>query len=60
MDLHGSAERGFASSSGWEQMVTETTHIDGRMLDLVLTDVPDVIGVRVGSSIGSTDHSAIL
>ena len=27
----------------------EPTHIDGRVLDLVLTDVPDVVGVRVGS-----------
>ena len=30
-------------------MVTEPTHIDGGVLDLVLTDVLYVVGVRVGS-----------
>ena len=29
----------------------EPTHIDGGVLNLVLTDVPDVIGVRVCSSV---------
>ena len=41
-NLHGSAARDFVSSSGFQQMVTEPTHIDGGRLDLVLTDVPDV------------------
>ena len=40
-------------------MVTEPTGIDGGVLDLVLTDIPDVVGVRVGSPVGTSDHSAI-
>ena len=51
--------RDFASSSGCEQMITEPTHIDGGVLDLVLTDVPDVVVVRVGSPVGILDHSAV-
>ena len=43
-NLHGRAARDFASSSGCEQMVTELTHIDGGVLDLVLTDVPMLMG----------------
>ena len=39
--------------------VTEPTHIDEWVLDLVLTDVPDIVGVRVCSSVGTSDHSAI-
>ena len=35
------------------------THIDEGMLDLVLADVPDVVGIRVGSPVGASDHSAI-
>ena len=47
------------SSSGWEQTVTEPTHIDGGVLDLVLADVPDVAGVQFGSPVGTSDHSAV-
>ena len=39
----------FASSSGCEQMVMKHTHI-GCIFVLVLTDVPDLVGVRVGLS----------
>ena len=47
MNLLGSAARDFVSSSGLEQTVTKPTHIDGGMLDLVMTDVPNVVRVRV-------------
>ena len=57
--LHGRAERDFASSSSFEQMVTEPTHIDGGVLVLVLTNVPGVEGVWVGSPVGTSDHSAV-
>ena len=36
-------------------MVTEPTHIHGG----VLTDIPNVVGVWVGSPVGISDHSAI-
>ena len=58
-NLNGKAASDFASSSGCEKMVTEPTHIDGGGLDLVLTDAPDVAGVRVGSPVGTSDHSAV-
>ena len=41
-------------------MVAEPTHIEGEVLDLVLTDVSDVVGVEVGSQVGTSDHSAVL
>ena len=34
-------------------MVTEPTGIDGGMLGLVQRDVPDVVEVRVGLSVGT-------
>ena len=49
----------FASSSGCEQMVTDPTHIDEGIFDLVLTDAHDLVEVRVGYLVGTSDHSAI-
>ena len=39
-NLHCKAARDFVSSSVCERMVRESTHIDGGIHDLVLTDVP--------------------
>ena len=59
-NLHDTAARDLVSSSGCEQMATEPIHIEGEgVLDLLLTDVPDAIGVRVDSPVGTTDHSAV-
>ena len=41
-------------------MVTEPTHISGGILDLVLTDVLDLVGVRVRSAILTLDHNAVV
>ena len=41
-------KRDCALSSGCEQMVADPTHIDGGVLDLVATDIPDVVEVRFG------------
>ena len=38
MTMHVRAAFDFESSSGYEQMFTEPTHIDGGVLDLVRTD----------------------
>ena len=54
INLHGRAARDFVSSSGCEQMVSEPTHIEGRV-----TDISDIVGVRVGSPVGTSDHSAV-
>ena len=56
---HGVAAYDFASLSGCTQMVSGPTHVAGGTLDLVLTDVPDLVSVDVGSPIGSSDHSAL-
>ena len=40
-------------------MVTELTNIDVGVLDSVLTDVTDVVGVRVGSLVGTSNHRAV-
>ena len=58
-NLHGRSVRDFTSSLECEQMIAENTHVNGGLLDLVMTDVPDVIGIRVDSAIGTSDHSAV-
>ena len=40
--------------------VVEPTHIGRRGFDLVLTDVPDVAGVWVGSLVGTANQRAFL
>ena len=40
-------------------MVTEPTHIYGRVFDLALTDVRDVVEVRVDSPVVTSDHSTV-
>ena len=40
-------------------MVMEPTHIDGGVLDLVLTDDPDAVGNRVGSPVGTSDYTIV-
>ena len=57
--LHSRAARDFESSSSCEQIVTENAQIDGRVLDLVLTDFPGSVVVRVDSQIGTLEHSAV-
>ena len=50
----------FASSAACCQLVDGPTHIAGGTLDLVLTDIPDLVKVVVGSPVGTSDHSALL
>ena len=57
--LQGMAARDFSSSSGYKQMVTKPTHTDGKLVDLLLTDDPDVVGALVDSPVGAYDESAI-
>ena len=59
INLNDRAARDFASSSGCEQMITEPTDIEGSVLDFVLTDVPDVVGVRVDSPVGTSNHRTV-
>ena len=59
-NVHGVAAFDFASSAGCLQIVNEPTHVAGGTLDLVLTDIPDLVTVVVGCPVGSSDHSALL
>ena len=58
-DVHGRAALEFATLSGCSQLVRGPTHRDGGVLDLVLTDVPDLVKVSVRAGIGRSDHSQV-
>ena len=45
--------------SGCDQLVVDPTHDRGATLDLLLTDVPDLIRVAVVAPIGNSDHSSL-
>ena len=57
--VHSRAALDFVSPLGYDQMVTEPTHIDGGVLDFVLISVHDLVEVRVGSPVGISDQSGI-
>ena len=40
-------------------MVAEPRNIEREVHDLMLTDIPDVVGIRVGSPVRTTDYSVI-
>ena len=56
---HGVAVFDFASVSSCEQLVVGPTHARGEILDLLMTDVPDLIRVAVIAPIGNSDHSSL-
>ena len=58
-DVHGRVARDFATISGCEQLVREPTHLSGNPLDLVFTDVSELVNCRVGSPVGTSDHSQV-
>ena len=49
----------FATVSGCNQLVVGPTHARGGTLDLLMTDVPDLVWVAVVAPIGNTDHSSL-
>ena len=57
---HGVAAFDFASVSGCDQLVVGPTHARGGILDLLMTDVPDLVRVAVVAPIGNLDHSSLL
>ena len=56
---HGVAAFDFATVSGCDQLVVGPTHARGGTLDLLMTDVPDLLRVAVLASIGNSDHSSL-
>ena len=56
---HGDAAFDFATVSGCNQLVVSPTHACGGTLDLLMTDVPDLVCVSVVAHIGNSDHSSL-
>ena len=56
---HGVAAFDFATVSGCDQLVVGPTHARGGTLDLLMTDVPDLVRVAVVAPIGNSDHSSL-
>ena len=56
---HGVAAFDFATVSGCDQMVVGPTHARRGILDLLMTDVSDLIQVAVVAPIGNSDHSSL-
>ena len=46
----------FCNLSGCEQLVHCPTHSPGNRLDLVMTDVPDIVDMVVSTQLGTSDH----
>ena len=53
MNRHGVAAIDFATVSDCDQMVVGPTHARLGILDLLMTDVPDLVRVAVAASIGN-------
>ena len=45
--------------SGFDQLVIGPTHARGGTLDLLMTDVPDLVQVAVVAPLGISDHSSL-
>ena len=56
---HGMAAFDFVTVSGCEQLVVGPTHARGGTLDLLMTDVPDLVQVAVVAPIGNSDYSSL-
>ena len=56
---HGVASFDFATVSGCSQLVVDPTHARGGILDLQVTDVPDLVRVAVVAPIGNTEHYSL-
>ena len=56
---HGVAAFDFATVSGCDRLVVGPTYARGGTLDLVMTDVPDLVRVAVVAPIGNSNHSSL-
>ena len=56
---HGGAIFDFTTLSGCDQLVVGLTHARGGILNLLMTDVPDLVRIAVLASIGNSDGSSL-
>ena len=59
MNHHGVAAFDFATVSGCDQLVVGPTHACGGTLDILMTDVPDLVRVVIVAPIGNSDQSSL-
>ena len=59
INRHGVAAFDFATMSGWDQLVVGPSHACGGTIELLMTDVPDLVRVFVVAPIGNSDHSSL-
>ena len=57
---HGVAALDFATVSGCDQLAIGPTRAHGGTLDLLMTDIPDLVRVAVVAPLGRSDHSSLL
>ena len=58
-NCHGVAAFDFATVFVCDQLVVSPTHAHGGTLDLLMTDVADLVRVAVVAPIGNSDHSSL-
>ena len=58
-DAHGVAAFDFATVADSSQLVNGPTHRAGGVLDLVLTNVPDLCNVHIHGNVGRSDHASL-
>ena len=58
-NAHGVAAFDFATVADCSQLVNGPTHRAGGVLDLVLTNVPDLCNVHVHGNVGRSDHASL-
>ena len=56
---HGVAALDIATVSGCDQLVIGPTHARRGTLNLLMTDIPDLVWVAVVAPVGSLDHSSL-
>ena len=56
---HGVAALDFTTVSGCDRLVVGPTHAHGGTLDLLMTDVPDLVRVSVVAPVGNSDYSSL-
>ena len=56
---HGVAPLDFTTVSRCDQLVNGITHARGGTLDLLMTDVPDLVRVAIVAPLRSSDHSSL-
>ena len=59
MNCHGAAAFDFATVSGCHPLVVGPTHARGGTLDILITDISDLVRLAVVAPIGNSDHSSL-